>query len=112
MHTLLCQFSRAAFTLVSAVADEGREAQVSEDWRLWWCPVIKEEWVNEKNLQLSQEAKEVTEMLRKQVFAEHWTEGKEYTIGEFRDENQKEVMPNMKGWGTSYYLEQYHRYSW
>ena len=60
MHTLLCQFSRAAFTLVSAVADEGREAQVSEDWRLWWCPAIKEEWVNEKNLKLSQEAKEVT----------------------------------------------------
>ena len=95
----MCHFSRAAFTLASAVADEGREAQVSEDWRLWWCPIIKSEWANEKNLQLSQEAKEVTEMLRKQVFAEQLTAGKECTIGKFRDENQKEVMPNMKGWG-------------
>ena len=92
---------------MSAVADEGREAQVSEDWRLWWCPIIKSEWVNEENLQLSKEAKAVTKMLRKEVFAEQLTEGKEYTIGEFRGENLKVVMPNMKGWGTSYYLEQY-----
>ena len=100
MHSL-CVNSHicAAFTLVSAVADEGREAQVSEDWRLWWCPKIKEEWANGKHLQLSQEAKEVTEMLRKQVFAEQLTEGKEYTIGEFRGENQEKVMPNMKGFG-------------
>ena len=97
---------------MSAVADEGHEAQVREDWRLWWCPIIKSEWANEKNLQLSQEAKEVTEMLRKQVFAEQLTAGKEYTIGKFRDQkevmpNMKEVMPNTQGWGTIYDLEQY-----
>ena len=51
-------------------------------------------------------------MLRKQVFAEQLTAGKEYTIEKFRDEkevmpNMKEVVPNTKGWRTIYYLEQY-----
>ena len=92
---------------MSAVADEGREARVSEDWRLWWCPIIKSEWANEKDLQLSQEAKDATEILHEQTFTQQLTQANEYTIGDFRDENEKEVMPSMKGWGTSYHLKQY-----
>ena len=97
----LCVNSRecAGINLASAVADEGRETQVSKDWRLWWCPIIKTEWANDRNLQLSLEAKEATEMLRNQVFTHRFEEGIEYTLDEFYGENETKAMPNMQGEG-------------
>ena len=59
------------------------------------------EWASEKKIAAYPRSKEMTEMLRKQVFAEQLAEGKEYTIGEFHDENKKDVTPNMKGWGPA-----------
>lgn len=96
----------AGITLASAVANEGRESQVSTDWRLWWCPMIKAEWANEQHLKLSREAKEATETLRKQIFTQQLVEDDEIVVSEFHSDNDKEVMPNIKGGGTSHCFEE------
>ena len=89
------------------VADEEREVQVSEDWRHWWCPIIKAEWVSEKHAQLSQEAKEVTEMLRKQIFTNEMARAGDYAVGEVYGASEEEVATIAKGGGTSHCLAEY-----
>ena len=69
--------------------------------------MIKAEWANEQHLKLSREAKEATETLRKQIFTQQMAEADEIVVSEFHSENDKEVMPDMKGGGTSHCLEEY-----
>ena len=74
--------------------------------------VIRHQVGQQQHAQLSQEAREVTEMLRKQIFTNEMAQASGYAVGEVFDVSEESAMMNAKGGGTRHCLAGYQTVSW